>query len=1017
MTYKKRNKNVQKTTKSNVSKNRSTRSVFKSNRTTLNTNIKQRQGIIGGNEVRVIGGTEVSPACGSNNNPNDDYGCKYPFMVHLEPRNSHELRCGASLIHPEWVLTAAHCMENADGYKWSDPNNSKVRLGVHNQFNIDLEEWTEVINVDFIIQHPNWENNRLNDIALLHLEAPSTFTPISLVTPPAGGFDYPQDVTLLGWGITEEIAPDSNVGSQSDVLLELETIYHPPGECILTDNGEDYYDGDRMMCIGNEIDNNVIDSACFGDSGGPAIMYNTQTIRDEVVGIISWGSSTCAVSWGDGTHSVSTRVEYYLPWIYNIIDTYSDFVGGSGDVNEDGTVNILDVVLLVNCILSDWMSVQCMHLYEQDIPAGMFHPLDLNQDGSINILDIMRLINQILVGRDISSSDRQLLQEQLDRLGGVSGRTTNGAFRNNVYTTTSAIAEIDSILYRHGGRDIYIPPAEELVIDPIDDDEWVDPPDDEWVAPPEDCNREALLKLRELINDLDGPLIDSISALEECFYDGRWNMRCLTGIGVATWAIADSGLIPILEEWWDDTMTTAFENWNVPTCESCGIGGSTDIGVCVGGSVCVTSALDVNYSDELGYGVAASFGFNFGTETNPNSPISDIQFEECEAGEEVDVWCAAARTHHDCLMQSNAYGLSNCCYWNELANPSVCSANFWEEDACSIDCSGFAHQQEYCKFFGCVWNRDGTCSDVEEEEGDTCLGFLTEAECPYDCIWNGFECQSPLTCPNGNTVAQCSECYPPAGPPDECGYCDGPGVGQYNGDWQSCNYVADLACEHEGIPANPCVCPDAILKRSCCCDDCAIESEGNGSPGTAGCDCCCKPVPKFFCSGNGCSPRYVGECCKFTETSCCDSGSCEGASMAEAGISMNCAMCNPEPPWPTDPDDPCAYDGCSYAGQCGIEECCTGGTSHDCCGYCTCTDFASQSGCSPPMDCAGVCGGAGVQISQGGQCPNNCGGYEDCHTDYMTVPCSDGINACWLSYHELNFCCGYPDSNPSYDCG
>ena len=114
---------------------------------------------------------------------------------------------------------------------------------------------------------------------------------------------------------------------------------------------------------------------------------------------------------------------------------------------------------------------------------------------------------------------------------------------------------------------------------------------------------------------MDGPLIDSISALEECFYDGRWNMRCLTGIGVATWAIADSGLIPILEEWWDDTMTTAFENWNVPTCESCGIGGSTDIGVCVGGSVCVTSALDVNYSDELGYGVAASFGFNFGTET------------------------------------------------------------------------------------------------------------------------------------------------------------------------------------------------------------------------------------------------------------------------------------------------------------------------------------------------------------------------------------------------------------------
>ena len=348
MTYKKRNKNVQKTTKSNVSKNRSTRSVFKSNRTTLNTNIKQRQGIIGGNEVRIIGGTEVSPACGSNNNPNDDYGCKYPFMVHLEPRNSHELRCGASLIHPEWVLTAGHCVDQ--GYEL--PNQLKVRMGVHSQFGGIDEEWIEVINVDEVIWHPNYDGEpdgivgtaQDYDIALLHLETPSTFTPIPLVTPivenpnmccnlmtgqqngvcgdsdcigpcyecpgqdGSGGFDYTPDVTIMGWGTTE-------TENQSDVLMELETIYHP-GECSIGDFLT-IYDADVHMCIGDDGE-----GGCFGDSGGPAIMYNFQTNRDELVGITSFGSPNCNQSWWEVLHSVYTRVEYYLPWIYNTMDTW-----------------------------------------------------------------------------------------------------------------------------------------------------------------------------------------------------------------------------------------------------------------------------------------------------------------------------------------------------------------------------------------------------------------------------------------------------------------------------------------------------------------------------------------------------------------------------------------------------------------------------------------------------------------------------------------------------------------------
>jgi hypothetical protein len=52
-----------------------------------------------------------------------------------------------------------------------------------------------------------------------------------------------------------------------------------------------------------------------------------------------------------------------------------------GDLNEDGTINVLDVVGLVNIILDD----------APDNQAG-----DLNQDGVYNVLDVVQLVNIIL---------------------------------------------------------------------------------------------------------------------------------------------------------------------------------------------------------------------------------------------------------------------------------------------------------------------------------------------------------------------------------------------------------------------------------------------------------------------------------------------------------------------------------------------------------------------------------------------------------------------------------------------
>jgi hypothetical protein len=51
-----------------------------------------------------------------------------------------------------------------------------------------------------------------------------------------------------------------------------------------------------------------------------------------------------------------------------------------GDINNDGTVNIIDVVSLVNMVLNNDSS-----------PSG-----DINNDGFINVIDVVMLVNMIL---------------------------------------------------------------------------------------------------------------------------------------------------------------------------------------------------------------------------------------------------------------------------------------------------------------------------------------------------------------------------------------------------------------------------------------------------------------------------------------------------------------------------------------------------------------------------------------------------------------------------------------------
>ena len=205
----------------------------------------------------IVGGEIVDPACPD---------CKYPFMVSIQSTGwfgGHF--CGGSLVREDWVITAAHCVEDENA------NDLAVKIGLHY---ISGTTGSETRGVDQIIVHPSYNGGSLdNDYALLHLTSPSSFEPIQLVTDTAHD-EEPVMSTTMGWGAT------SSGGGSSSTLLEVDVP--------IDDSCGNYSGGEitnNMICAG--YSGGGYDS-CQGDSGGPLIMTNDEG-EYELIGIVSWG--------------------------------------------------------------------------------------------------------------------------------------------------------------------------------------------------------------------------------------------------------------------------------------------------------------------------------------------------------------------------------------------------------------------------------------------------------------------------------------------------------------------------------------------------------------------------------------------------------------------------------------------------------------------------------------------------------------------------------------------------------
>ncbi|XP_055604199.1 collagenase-like [Uranotaenia lowii] len=224
------------------------------------------------------------------NGQNAQYG-QFPYQAMLTITNPDRTsRCGGSLISERWILTAAHCIDEA----------LVVEILLGTIYRNPTDDGSLRLVSTLLIVHPKFNPDTLeNDIGLIHLLESVEFTDrIAPIQLPSGHQTYQGRAAIAsGFGRTKtDGSPAERLQyAVMDVLSNAMCASAYPGIIRST----------NICAVGRNRS-----STCNGDSGGPLRLENENVL----IGVTSFGSSMagCEMNYPVGFTRVSEYIEFIL---------------------------------------------------------------------------------------------------------------------------------------------------------------------------------------------------------------------------------------------------------------------------------------------------------------------------------------------------------------------------------------------------------------------------------------------------------------------------------------------------------------------------------------------------------------------------------------------------------------------------------------------------------------------------------------------------------------------------------